>query len=157
MCIIVDTNAIAQVFDPSNKQHNEYRPVRDWLNSAKNAKFVYGGTKYKSELRRLVRFLPLITELERAGRTVHLDDRKVDAQEKRIRRQVDDPRFNDPHLAAMVCVSGCRLICSNDHEAFPFLRKREIYSKSQCGTPKVYSRAKNRSLLSKKNIAKCCE
>ncbi len=157
MCIVVDTNAIAQVFDPANKQHSEFKPVRDWLVTGKRAKFVYGGSKYKAELKRLIRFLPIIAELERAGRTLALDDRQVDAEEKRISNQINDRRFNDPHLAAIICVSRCKLICSNDHEAFPFLSKRELYAKSNCGCPKVYTRAKNRRLLSKNNIAKCCE
>ena len=48
MCVIVDTNAFAAVFNANANNHDEFAPVLDWIISGKG-KLVIGGTKYMSE------------------------------------------------------------------------------------------------------------
>ncbi len=47
MCIIIDANALPSVL----KREPELCPVFNWINEGKG-KIVYGGTKYKEELKK---------------------------------------------------------------------------------------------------------
>ena len=44
MCIIVDTNCFAPVFDRKSEKHNQFAPVLEWIISGKG-KLIYGGSK----------------------------------------------------------------------------------------------------------------
>jgi hypothetical protein len=51
MCIIIDTNRFSSIFEEENSDHDEFKPILDWIIFGKG-KIVYGGTKYKQELTR---------------------------------------------------------------------------------------------------------
>ncbi len=51
MCIIIDVNALNEVFNTDSVNHLEFKPVRDWIIEGKG-KVLYGGTKYRDELMR---------------------------------------------------------------------------------------------------------
>lgn len=67
-----------------------------------------------------------------------LDDDEVDEQERRVKELCNDKKFNDPHLVAIVCVSRCRLICTDEQEAVPFLKMKKLYSDG-VKVPNIYS------------------
>jgi hypothetical protein len=162
MCIVVDMNTIAAVFDPANKAHNEFQPVEEWLRKGKG-KFVYGGTTYNKELRKLVKYLPLVLELQRQSKTVKCSDTVVDAKEDLIKKDllergilVTDKRYNDAHIVAIVSTSKVKLVSSLDKSSYRFLREAAYYS-SPSDRPVIYSSKRNENLLTHpKYYGKCC-
>src|ERR1017187_3259313 len=111
MCVVIDTCCIINVFDRRSKDHAAFAPVFEWLNSGKG-RMIYGGAKYKAELARITRFLPILFELRKARKAINIDDCKVDAVEEKLRTDFNDPKFNDQHLVAIVIVSRCRVVCT---------------------------------------------
>lgn len=64
MTIVIDINVLPAVFNSSDNRHNEFKPVKEWI--MKRLGFmVYGGTKYKDELRKMPRYIGVINELKK--------------------------------------------------------------------------------------------
>lgn len=101
---------------------------------------IYGGTTYDRELKAASRILVRIGELIKGQKlkVERIDDGKVDEHEKRVKELCNDKKFNDPHLVAIVCVSRCRLVCTDEQEAVPFLKMKKLYS-DDVKVPKIYS------------------
>jgi len=58
---------------------------------------------------------------------------------------VDDKKFDDPHIVAILRLSGCGVVCTCDEKAIPFLKDKKLYGDGK--KPKIYSHEKNRKLL----------
>jgi len=116
---------------------------------------VYGGTRYIRELERADRYLTVFVELGRINKAVKINDSAVDKQERRVSQKVNDKAFDDAHLIAILSVSRCRLICTTEKRAIPFLKDSSLYPKG-VKRPKIYSRREHRDLLCDANIADCC-
>lgn len=123
MCLIIDACCIANVFDVTNKNHGDFSPVYSWVCKGPG-KIIYGGNKYKEELKQCKRYLPILVELSRQGRVVLLDDEAVNTEEELVKQRETDPDFDDPHLIAIVIISKCRVICTNDRRAHKFIKKK---------------------------------
>ena len=154
MCIVLDANTIAVVFDSSNTHHADFAPIRRWV-FLKEGKLVLGGTKYRLELSRLKKYASALAELSRAQKIVLVHDKSVDDEQARIELTVGANNCNDCHLIALISVSGCRLICTTESDALPFIKRSELYRKG-VARPRIYSSKKNADLLCKKYFAKCC-
>ena len=154
MCIVIDTNTFAAVFDRESQNHNDFRPVLDWIVYG-NGKIVYGGTKYKEELRRARKFLGIISQLSKVSKVKEIPEAAVDARQREVESMVVHPDFDDPHLVAIIGVSGCRLICTGDFRAYRFLKSKSFYPK-HVERPKIYRNAANQDLLCDDNIAEIC-
>ena len=137
MCIVIDTNSLASVFDQKSEHHAEFRPVLEWIVLG-NGKIVYGGTTYKRELAKATKYFRLLVELKKVSKIVEIDSVRVGEIEQRLAQTLSHSDFDDPHIVAIIIASGCRLICSADARAFRYFRKL------------------NRGLLQDKNIADCC-
>ena len=61
MAIIIDTNCIANVFSPKTANHSEFKPVLEWILLGKGL-MIYGGSKYREELKKTAKYLPIIAE-----------------------------------------------------------------------------------------------
>lgn len=154
MCMVIDACTFAPVFDSACQDHAEFRPVLEWIVSGKG-KVIYGGSRYKSELSKAHKYIRFFTQLERAGKLVRIDDAKVDAFEESLSKQFKDPHFNDSHIVAIVIVSRCLVVCTNDRRAIPFLKLSKLYPKD-IRPPRIYGSSKNRVLLTDKYIADIC-
>jgi predicted nucleic acid-binding protein len=152
MCIIIDTNTLAHVFNKEDKKHNEFIDVFYWIIEG-NGKVVYGGTKYIEELSR-TKFLKLFRYLNTNNKAIFINSEKVDSEQKKIQKLISDKDFDDPHLPAMVIVSKCRLICSYDKRSIKFVTNKELYPKKY-HIPKYYTGKRNKNLLSDDNIDDC--
>lgn len=153
MCIIVDTNTFGPVFDSNNEKHAEFKPVLDWVLHGKG-KFVIGGSKYMAELKKAKKFLKVFGVLNvYKNKVIRLDTAEVDKEQKRIEAMISDTDFDDPHLPAMVIVSKCRLICSDDSRSIRFVTNPDLYP-DNVKTPKYYTGSRNCDLLSDKYIDK---
>lgn len=150
MCIVVDACAFSRVFDGDDPQ---FGPVKKWIFSGRG-RMVFGGTSYIRELNRLKKYLPIVAELSRQGKVVRIKDGEVDVVEKRVKKLVKSTDFDDPHIVAIVDVSGCRLVCTLDARADRFLRDSSLYKKSR--RPSIYRSASHLHLLRNSNIVGAC-
>jgi predicted nucleic acid-binding protein len=155
MCIVIDTNAFSSVFNERASDHPGFKPVRDWIEVGKG-KAVYGGTRYEDELKKATKYLGTFAELARARKVVRVCSSKVDLEQHRMEQLIDDDSFDDAHLAAIVAVSGCKLVCTNDKSSHQFLTDPSIYPRTGL-RPRIYTGLRNGKLLCDKNIAKCCK
>ncbi len=155
MCLIIDICALSSVFVVDSSDHKEFRPVMKWVVSGRG-KVIYGGTKYKQELTKAKKYIKFFGQLKRAGKIVELSAVDVDKVQKTLERKISHRDFDDPHLVAMVIVSKCRLICTNDNRAIPFLKNSKLYPK-HFPAPKIYKSAKNATLLRDDYIVEVCK
>jgi hypothetical protein len=154
MCIIVDKNTFSGVFDPESTD-SQFKPVHNWIFHG-NGKIVYGGKKYREELSQAVKYLKIVTELSRKRKTNEISDSEVDSMQEKIEELIPHSDFDDPHLIAIVIVSGCRLICSKDSRCHKFVKTKQIYPKN-FGVPKFYGGLKQRHLLTNNSIKELCK
>lgn len=154
MCLVLDVNAFSNFFEDCNPDHSDYIDAKNWIFYGKG-KIVFGGSKYIGELKKAKKYLRLFTQLERAGKIVRLDDKSVDSRQEVISGMESSSIFDDPHLIAIVCVSKCRIVCTRDARAIPFLKDTKFYSRF-CPRPKIYRYARHKSLLTEGNIAEIC-
>lgn len=154
MCIVVDTDTFSSVFNRDNAQHEDFKPVLDWI-MRDVGKLVLGGTTYRQQIGISRRFLRIINLLSQKRKVVWVNDRAVDNYERRLKRQVPNPDFDDPHLIAIISVSRCCLICSNDQRAYPFIKNHRLYPR-HVQPPRIYHGLRQRPLLSRNNMADCC-
>jgi hypothetical protein len=126
MCIVIDANVFGEVFNTNSALHCEFKPVLDWI-TKKGGCAVFGGTKYKKELAGSPRYLGMFLQLKKAGRAVEIKQDLVDAREAELISSNHDSDCDDQHLIAILCVSGCMLVCSQDKRAYRHIRNRHNY------------------------------
>lgn len=154
MCIVVDPPSLVPMFKPADPAHVELKPLFDWIDSGPG-KLVVGGTKYGEELRAVKSVIPLLAELERRRKVVRASMDEVD-RDVAVLVQIEPSKdFDDPHLVALVRVTGCRLVCLRDPRAHRFLRASRLYRRPS-ERPKLFTRAKNSHLLCNDYFAPCC-
>ncbi|MEW9623509.1 hypothetical protein [Rhodanobacter geophilus] len=155
MCIVVDPPLFISIFKSSDPDHYNYSGLRSWIKDGPG-KLVLGGSLYKKELSKIESVLNLISNLERSGKTVSFDDSHVDKEMRAVKKINKSKDFDDPHLAALVRTSLCRIVATRDKRSHKHLTDPALYKKP-CSKPKIYGGNKNNSVLCKKNIATCCK
>ena len=150
MPIIVDANCIADVFSKKSNDHENFKPVLDWILSGKGI-MITGGTKYKTELRQTSKYLKIINLLKDSGKVLVGNTEEIDSYQKHVESLKDDDDFDDEHLPAMIVNTKCRIICSKDTRSIPFVQDRKYYPK---GTflPVYYTSKRNANLLCEKYV-----
>ena len=156
MCIIVDSCALPKVFRTSDKGHKQFSTVCNWIVNG-DGMLVYGGTKFKDELagdhKWFVKFLRLLQD---HGKAICADTKKVDDRQIKVQGLVADPDFDDPHLIALIGVTGCKLVATTDKRAEKFLLDKRLYPKG-IAVPAIFKdAAKHSALLAAQNVGKCC-
>lgn len=154
MAVIVDPPLFLALFDEKDERHGDFIEVLNWVIKGP-AKFVVGGTKYKNEIYNVRSVMPKLAELSRARKIYSINDTVVDAEELRVKRIEPRADFDDPHLVALVCASKVKIICIKDPRAHKFLRRVDFYPDAKL-RPKLFTRAKNRTLLIKDNLKGVC-
>lgn len=157
MCLVIDMNVIPSVFNQESEHHTDYKPVFDWIIGGKG-KMVCGGTKYWDEFKTMGKYLRFFNQLKKAGKVVKVNDGEVDIKMKELMQQCSDPDFDDPHIAALLIVSGCKVLCSEDERSYPYIKDKSWYPKGST-VPKIYKRTalKNaETILSDDNMADIC-
>lgn len=155
MCIVIDANTFSSVFEKNSSDHSDFRPVLEWICNGKG-KIVYGGTKYKEELSSTRKYLRLFRQFDAARKIVKIDDQSVDNEQNRLRSLIDHRNYDDPHIIAIIIVSGCKLICSKDSKAYQYFKNKALYPK-RFKRPRIYSNSTNADLLCDTHIAECCK
>lgn len=154
MCIVVDPPSFIPIFRSGDPNHSEFKSVLDWVTEGP-AKFVLGGSQYQSELRAIRSVLPILLELEKKGKVVRIGTAEVDAEVTLVRALETSTDFDDPHLVAIVRLTGCKLVCLRDPRAHRYLRSSRFYARASA-RPKLYTRSRNGRLLCSENLAPCC-
>jgi predicted nucleic acid-binding protein len=149
MAIVLDINVLSRVFDESNQEHSEFKPVKDWIESRKGVA-VFGGSKYKEELSKTYKYLKLILELKKQNKAVAINDEKVDAWEGVVKSRAGE-ECDDAHVIALMGVSRCSLLCSFDRRSFFFVKDRHLYPDG-ASPPGIYSGRRNKDLLRQARI-----
>jgi hypothetical protein len=116
---------------------------------------IFGGKKYKRELARMSQYVRIINELARAGKVIELEGREVDLSAERLKVKVPDHAFNGEHLVAILLVSGCRVVCTDDKRAHPYLKRSDLYPPGK--RPQIYSRKSHSFMCGGSNITEICQ
>ncbi len=154
MCIVVDTSAFARVFDVENVEHDNFKPVNEWIIKGKG-KLIIGGSKYKTELLRHSRNnIRLVSRLDKASKISYLKDEEVDGVMSNLEAQKTHRDFDDPHILAMCIVSRCLVVCTGDSRSHKFLKMKSLYPKNQ-PRPGIYSGKHNADLLTNDALLPC--
>ena len=113
MAIIIDTNCIANVFSPKTANHLEFKPVLEWILLGKGI-MIFGGSKYREELKKTAKYLPIIRLLKDVGKVIEGSESDIDEYQLKVEDLRDSEDFDDPHLPAIVVITKCKIICSAD-------------------------------------------
>lgn len=145
MCIVVDINTLAPVFSEKCHQHEDFRPVKEWIDKGRGF-LVFGGTRYKHELSRTYRYLRLVRQMKDSGQAIAIRDDLVDATEAEVIEMTEATDCDDQHIIALLGISRCPLFCSHDSRSYKFIRDRSLYPKGMTRV-RIYSSMKNQTLL----------
>lgn len=145
--LLIDTNVIGAVFDRNNAQHENFRPILDFIIRRRGI-MVSGGTRYLGEISRIKNVVALLGELERRGQVRVQSMSAVDDEERRITLLAPPPSCDDQHLIAIISVSRARVIASNDQRADRYLKDRSLYV-GGVKRPSIYRRTSHRRLLNR--------
>lgn len=155
MCIIVDTNVFHLVFKRNSVNHKDFEPVLNWVVNGYGT-LVYGGSKYDKELYNAKEYLKLFNLLKKIRKAEKAENLIVDDQEKIVEKILSTNRFNDKHLAAIVRVTGCKIICTKDKTSHKYLKDKRVYQ-GKGKVPSLYTRKEHSKLLCNKNIVNFCK
>lgn len=150
MCIVVDTNSMASVFKATSSDHEEFKPVKDWIIEGKG-KLVIGGSDY---LREISSYIAIITELSKANKVIRLNLEDIDSETSILKDKIEHKNYDDPHIIALLSISRCRLICSKDSRAYPYFKNGNLYKNRKA--PLIYKSSRNKNLLCDRNISEVC-
>jgi hypothetical protein len=153
MCLVIDTCTFSSVSDEQSKEHGRFAPIITWLTLG-DGKIIFGGSKYNSEIRG-GRFLRILAEFTRKGRIVRVSDAKVDRLAKELKRRVPEKSFNDEHLVELVSITKCCVVCTDDKQAVPYLKRRDLYPRD-VKPPKIYRHKSHASLCRNEHIVAAC-
>lgn len=151
MCFVLDINAFHCIFDRSSAKHADFAPLCAWLYNNPHTSLVYGGTHYQRELDKLNKYVVYLAELRRGRKLSIVDKDHVDIEEARIKKIIPQQYFDDAHLVAIVCASGCLIIASCDRRADQFIKQKRLYKRMH-KRPSIYRSSKHSNLLCNKKI-----
>lgn len=165
MCVVIDADTFSEICDDNNQ---DFEPLRNWI-SQEGHTVIHGGSEYKKHLSKHGKFVEYLNELARAGNPPHkLDTKKVDDTETFLKQNIVSVsrKYNDHHIAAILFVSGCRVVSSHD-EGFHQLidkccnsRGRTIILRGMphlmVNRPRIYQCEKHKLFLRYGNVSSCC-
>lgn len=151
MCFILDVNTFHRFFNPLSNDFDDFKPLHDWLYQKNGTKLVYGGTTYIKEIRHLKKYRAYLVELRKISKFVQIDNKLVDEESDRMRAAVKDSDFDDPHIIALLAVSGCLLFASHDKRADKFIKRKDLYPKNT-HRRSIYRKRQHSALLTADKI-----
>ena len=115
---------------------------------------IYGGTKYNDEVKGST-YRRILLELGRKGKLRPMPDKRVDGVAAQLKIIAPEKAFDDEHLVALVVVSKCCVICTDDKRSDVYLKRPDFYPKG-LKPPKIYRRQNHDSLCCKDHIVAVC-
>lgn len=145
MCIVIDINTLACVFNDTCQKQEDFRPVREWVNKGRGF-IVFGGTRYKQELSKAYHYLRLIRQMKDSGHAIAIRDDVVDTAEIGVMERTKETKCNDQHIIALLGTSRCPLFCSGDSRSYKYITDKSLYPKGMTKV-RIYSSKRNEGLL----------
>ena len=139
MCLIVDADRMGIFLE--TPEHEDAKPVHEWLRRGVGRLVYSTGGKFDSELYR--RAQELLGTYRRAGRATFVPEDSFRDDVRRLQADVS-LRSNDAHVLALARASRARLLYTGDKDLQADFKDGQIISDPR---GKIYSRAKNRRLL----------
>jgi hypothetical protein len=157
MCLVIDANCFALVFNKSIDEHKKFIPVLNWITEGKG-RMIYGGTKYNTELRTARWMLGIVSELSKKRRMIQVPDATVDPIATALKVKFPEAEFDDEHIVALVIASRCCVVCTKDNPAISYLKRLDVFSDyAGVERPKIYKGHKShKDLCCDENIATIC-
>lgn len=152
MCAIIDTCVFPKMFRGDGSPERRFKPIYDWIHK-KGGKLITGGTTYERELGGA---LGVFAEYEKMQKLIKLDKSKVDRKERELKAREPAGGFDDAHLVAMVILSKCCVICTDEKKAVKYFKRREFYPKG-VKPPSVYRNEKHKHLCCADNEVLICK
>lgn len=148
---MLDVNSFHCFFNPSCQGYSEFEPLHEWLYHENGTKIVYGGTTNIKEIDHLAKYKGYLLELKKISKFIQIDSKLVDKESERIRNIVNKKDFDDPHIVALLAVSGCIIFASHDQRSDKYVKRKDLYPKH---TPKrvIYRRKQHAVLLTEDKI-----
>ena len=110
------------------------------------AGIVCGGSKYRKELERSSHYChKILNTLRDKRKIIYFDDDEVNRRQIKVERICSTRAFNDSHIAALVGVSKCEIVCTEDKRSLPYLKRRDLYPNGR--RPKFYTNVNHEHLL----------
>lgn len=154
MCIVIDPPLFIPMFKTTDPKHTDFIDLKNWIHTGKG-KLVYGGEEYQKQLNKLNSILKLIAELRKKGKVVIMDSDAVNDAAEFALQNAASTDFDDAHLIAIISVSKCRLVAVDDPRSHRFIKSKKLYLKNT-RLPKLYTGARNKNILTQRNITQCC-
>lgn len=149
MCIIVDINTFASVFDKTSFDHSQFKPIKQHIDR-RHSKLIVGGTKFLDELK----YRGILAELNKSNKIVLADKEAVDKLQLEIERHITGID-NDHHIIALSCVSRAKIVCTKDSNLQHHLRKRAFYN-SGMDRPNIFNSKSPSSIVPPGHFKKKC-
>ena len=90
------------------------------------------------------------------GRLIEVCGRCVNRLSRELKETVNDTDFDDEHIMAIVIVSKCRVVCTEEVRALPFFKRRQLYPKGM-NPPLIYQSKRNAGIVrNAANITEAC-
>ena len=163
MCVVIDADTFSEISDDSDK---DFEPLRNWISQERHT-VIHGGSEYAKQLSRHSKFLNYLMELNRAGNPPHkLDTDEVNVTEALLKQKFVSVRYNDHHIAAILFVSGCRVVSSHDGGFHRLIQdccshkgRSAILRDKPClmiNRPRIYQYEAHKSFLGHRSVSRCC-
>jgi hypothetical protein len=157
MCLVIDTNCFALVFEPKTKDHKKFVPVLNWITKGRG-RMIYGGTKYNAELGKAIKVLGIVKELSTQRRTIHFENATVDPIAAGLKEKFPEAAFDDEHIAALVIASRCCVVCTKDDVAVSYFKRPDMFSDyAGVERPKIYKgHPSHKNLCCDRHLVRVC-
>jgi len=139
MALIIDANKVADYLNHTHDPAN--RVIYDWIEN-KGGKLVFGGRQLQ-EWGRINKAGRYVRTLLEAGRALKYATEEVDNKEGEV-ESTGLCHSDDPHVIALACVSGARVLYSQDRDLCDDFRNTNLVPRPR---GKIYKRAQHRRLL----------
>jgi hypothetical protein len=151
MKLLIDTNVFHKIFNSKHADFEHFAAPHRCLFDCKGC-MVIGGSTFREEIYRqhdekgkpnnLRRYLKFLLELRKINSLTVLDEKVVDAQERRIKALEPSADFDDPHIVACTIVGKVQVICTDDKRSDKFVLDKKFYPKGS-KRPKIYRDKRN--------------
>lgn len=162
MCVVIDSDTFSEISDNNNQ---DFEPLRKWI-SQDGHTVIHGGSQYEEELSNHNKFRRYLKGLERAGITHKVNDQEVNETQKFLKSNFVLAKYNDHHIAAILFVSGCRVVSSHDQGLHQLIKsccssggKSLIIGHMRnlmVNKPKIYQNESHKSFLNDSSVSHCC-
>jgi len=162
MCVVIDADVFSEVTDDEN---TDFEPLRKWIQEERH-RVVHGGSEYARHLAKHGKFAAYLAELGRGGNPpLRLDGNEVDETEAFLKQEFASARYDDHHIAALLFVSGCRVVASHDRGFHRLIQQCSVKGRRtilrhmphlMVTRSKVYQYARHGAILKSRSVRRCC-